>query len=102
MARNYYLMFTGRCTLGGNRFSFIGATEEEVVAKVELFKLINPTATIDWNGKRGYFLVNKANVIGLLDNWVQYNFGAFQSSWLFFQDGLIAKESPRQTWSDGE
>lgn len=101
MARNYVEFWSSRLNVGGNYVSFIKGEQQEVIDQANAYQAING-GTFDWNGKRGYFLLNKSNLIGLLGNWVTHYPSALGSTWVFFQDGLLAKESPRDTWSHGE
>lgn len=101
MARNYYEFFHSRINSGGNYVSFIRDDPQVVTDDANTY-ISNFGGTVDWLGKRGYFLVNKSNVIGLLRNWVAHYPEALGSTWIFFQDGGQATKSPRKTWSHNE
>jgi len=99
--RNYIMFFGGRVILGGNYQSIVGDTEAEVQTQGDFY--VNNFG-YSWNLRpfKMYFLMNNTNVVGLLKNWVTHYPAAFASTWVFFQDGLRATESPRDTWSGGE
>lgn len=99
--RNYIDFYSGRVNLGGNYNSFIDSTEAGCRAQVQTF-IDTFGGNVDWWAVKGYFLMNDANVIALLKNWVTHYPSAFGSVWAFFQDGLKATKSPRDTWSGGQ
>ena len=101
MARNYIEFWSGRLNISGNYFSVIAETRAECEAAILAAQGLYG-GTIDWSSARGYFLINKSNMVGLLENWVTHYPSALGSTWIWFQDGLRAKESPRDTWSNGE
>jgi hypothetical protein len=98
MARNYVEFWHSRVNQGGNFVSFVGSEQQEAIDLANAY-IASFGGTADWLGKRGYFLLNKANVVALLQNWTTHYSAAFGSTWVFFQDGLTALESPRETWS---
>ncbi len=97
MARNYYKLWTSRVNLGGNYYSFIGETEEDVTDQTNTFITTNG-GTADWNGRAGYFLIKKEMVLALLQNWVVHYPSALGSQWRFFQDGLFPSQTPFKGW----
>lgn len=100
MARNYVEFFSSRVNQGGNYVSFIKATEQEARDAATSYIASNG-GTADWLGKKGYFLVKKVNVIGLLDNWCTHYSSSLGSAWIFFQNGGVAQSSPRKKWHPG-
>jgi len=101
--RNYVEFYSSRVNLAGNFHGFLDADEELVRARCDAF-VTTFGGTKDWNGAKGYFLANKANLCALLTNWMEVRTSTSPSgsAWVFFQDGLRAKASPRDTWSLGE
>jgi len=98
--RNYVEFYTARVNLGGNYNSFVDATADGVTQQAQNF--VNTFGgTIEWTGAPAYMLLNKTNVLGLLRNWVTHYPAAFGSTWSFFQNGLRASQSPRDSWSHG-
>jgi len=99
--RNYVEFYTARVNQGGNYVSFVAATPDAVTELAQNY-VNNFGGSIDWTAAPAYLLLNKGNAIALLVNWVTHYQAAFGSTWHFLQDGLIAKSSPKKTWSHGE
>lgn len=87
--------------VGGNHVSFVGTTQTAVNQDMHFYTLLNG-GDVDIQASKAYFLINKANIVGLLNTFVAHDPEAWASSWLFLQNGLIAQASPRKTWSHNE
>jgi hypothetical protein len=100
IVRNYVMFWGARLIQGGNYQSIVGDTEDDVNSQAALYIALG----YSWSLRpfKAYILLNNDNVVGLLKNWVTHYPAAFGSTWIFFQDGLRALESPRDTWSHGE
>jgi hypothetical protein len=100
--RNYCEVYIARFSSGGNVVkSLVYGTNEELKFFVQSYQLTNPGAVPDFMG-RAYVLLDKQNVVGLLQVITAHYDAFLNSSWALFQDGLLAKSSPRDTWSHGE
>src|SRR5678816_3051133 len=100
--RNYTLFWIARTLKSGSYKSFAGEDRETVETAVATYLAANPTAIVDIATTKAYLLSNKSHLVGLINTWLVTRSDAWGSSWSFLQDGLIAKESPRKTWSDGD
>lgn len=108
VARNYVKVYIGRILLGGAYRSFISDTQADLDNQISTYHSTNG-GTIEFSGP-AYFLIDKVNIYNLLQLYVQkYSVSPFTpsaawgQSYSFFQDGLLAKSSPRggarENWS---
>jgi hypothetical protein len=103
MARNYIEFWSSKINNGGNfANSVLKGTLAECETQTELILNTFPGSFTVWKNQRGYFLINKTNLIGLLATTAAHYSSFFAGTWTFFQDGFVATVSPRDTWSHGE
>src|SRR5215471_2946453 len=94
--RNYFECFVSCAQkITGEFVSFISLVPEEMETFNRNFLQDNPGGQIFESG-RAFFLLSRANVTEVLNLWTQDRTDAFHNHWVFFQDGLVAKKSPRK------
>lgn len=96
--RNYVEIYTSRVNLSGQHFSFVSGSRDDVIRQTNGF-IANNGGTADWNGATGYVLLKKSYVVAILQELANVYPNVWGQSWIFLQDGLIARSSPRVKWS---
>jgi hypothetical protein len=103
VSRNYIEFWSSKINNGGNfANSVLKGSLAECETQTELILQTFPSAFAVWKNQKGYLLIDKANLIGVLTVLNAHYSSFFASTWGFFQDGFVAKVSPRETWSNGE
>src|SRR5215471_703740 len=94
MARNYVEFYSSRVNSGGNYVSFIRQRRQDVIDACNIY-VQTFGGSIDWNGRRGYFLVDARNITGLLETFCNHYSSYLGSAWSWNQQPETNPPSPR-------